>query len=137
MNQARTQLLRGLSSLRAGAQQQEAFSAMSYVHTKDALEIVPTPNIGHKAIAKVDLSTGTCIGEFVSPILDKPTMHTVQINETTHIAPVEGAEFISHGCEVANTRMLIDEKNLIGRVFVSKDVAAGEDLFFNVSQVFG
>ena len=131
----RAQFARGFNSLRfAGAAvQQDVWSGVPFVETEDALEIVPTPNIGHKAVAKMDLPAGTCINEFDAPVLTAPTMHTVQINETTHVAPTRGAEFISHGCEVANTRILIDDKNLIGRFFVTQDVRAGEDLFFNVS----
>ncbi|GBG34894.1 Hypothetical Protein FCC1311_111172 [Hondaea fermentalgiana] len=99
--------------------------------TGDALELVQTENIGRKAIAKVALQPGTVINVFEEPVESRPTMHTVQFDETTHVAPTLGAEFISHACADTNTRIVVDEDCRSASFVVTKPVEAGEDLFFN------
>lgn len=99
--------------------------------TEDALELVETKTIGRKAIARVPLAAGTVINVFREPVEGRPTMHTVQFDETTHVAPTLGAEFISHACAGTNTRIVVHDDRKAASFVVTKDVDAGEDLSFN------
>jgi|GEM_PF-1462816 len=102
-----------------------------HINTKEALQLVETQAVGLKAVARNDLLRGTIINVFRSPILSSPTMHTVMLDEATHVAPTEGAECISHACDATNTRIIIHEDRKGASFVVTEDVAAGEDLTFN------
>lgn len=107
-------------------------SVQGRVRTTDALRLVDAGIIGQKAVAKVPLQAGTVINVFAEPVKSSPTMHTVQFDDRTHVAPTDGAEFISHGCfGTTNTRIIVDEDCASASFVVTRDVEAGGDLSFN------
>lgn len=101
------------------------------VATAEAIQIVDAGVVGRKAVAAQDLTAGTIINEFREPVFDHPTMHTVCLSESVHVAPTEGAEFISHACADTNCRIVVSSDGKVGRVTVTKPVRKGEDFSFN------
>lgn len=101
------------------------------VPTREAIRLVETKTIGRKAVANVALKAGTVINTFQTPVLNRPTMHTVQFDEHIHVAPTDGAEFISHWCEDTNTRIVVAEDRQSAQFVTTCDIEPGQDLSFN------
>jgi hypothetical protein len=86
---------------------------------------------GRKAVARTTLEAGTVLNEFAQPVFTRPTMHTVCLSASVHVAPTQGAEFISHACADTNTRITVSANGLQGKVVTTRKVFEGEDLSFN------
>jgi len=115
----------------AGRGARRVLSDAPRVPAREALELVATENIGRKAVARTALKAGTVVNYFDAPVVSRPLMHTVQFDEQVHVAPTEGAEFISHWCEDTNTRIVVAEDRRSAEFVVTQDVHPGEDLSFN------
>ena len=127
---ARVQLARRVLAP-GGALQQRRLLSQRVVSTSEAIRLVETKTIGRKAVAAVALKAGTVINTFVHPVLRSPLMHTVQFDDKVHVAPTDGAEFISHWCEDTNTRIVVAEDRRSAQFVTTCDVQAGDDLSFN------
>lgn len=99
--------------------------------TKRAIRVVDTKQFGKKAVANVALQRGQVINRYNAPVFSSPTMHTVCLTESIHVAPTFGAECISHACgvDIPNTAMKVVGSEV--QVVVTRDVSEGQDLFFN------
>mmetsp|Transcript_15300 Transcript_15300/g.28139 ORF Transcript_15300/g.28139 Transcript_15300/m.28139 type:complete len:211 (+) Transcript_15300:32-664(+) len=120
----------------AGAQRRglgrKMFSTKATImSTLEALQVVDAGKIGKKAISRVPLKAGTILGSWDAPVEKGPTMHTVQFDSDYHVAPIDGAEFISHGCSGTNTKIQVAQDRKSARFVVTADVEEGADLFFN------
>ena len=124
---------RGLATATASAAAATATAASKVVvPTTAAIRLTAHPVKGTTAVAARDLEPGWVINEFRSPVLRRPTMHTVCLDETTHVAPTQGAEFISHACgSCTNVRIAVADDAQSARFVVTKPVRQGEELAFN------
>eukprot|EP00924_Labyrinthula_sp_SR-Ha-C_P008318 snap_masked-scaffold_11-processed-gene-9.30-mRNA-1 protein AED:0.04 eAED:0.04 QI:0/-1/0/1/-1/1/1/0/173 len=102
---------------------------MNTLITKNAISLINHPIVGKKAVASKLLKAGATLHVFEEPVVDKPTMHTLQLAETRHVSPFDGAECISHSCTNNNVAAIIEEKR--AKFIILKDVKEGEELSFN------
>eukprot|EP00516_Mucochytrium_quahogii_P006093 CAMPEP_0203755508 /NCGR_PEP_ID=MMETSP0098-20131031/8948_1 /ASSEMBLY_ACC=CAM_ASM_000208 /TAXON_ID=96639 /ORGANISM=" , Strain NY0313808BC1" /LENGTH=185 /DNA_ID=CAMNT_0050646997 /DNA_START=91 /DNA_END=648 /DNA_ORIENTATION=- len=101
------------------------------IPTKKAIRIVDAGTVGRAAVAAMDLKAGWTVNVFDGPVVEKPGSHTIQLDEHVHIAPTDGAEYISHKCQDTNSQFMISPDRKTAFVVITADVEQGQPLTFN------
>lgn len=90
--------------------------------------VIVETDVGKAVQAACDIDKGQEVYSFVGKILEKPTMHTVQISETKHVECHGGPEFTAHSCD-PNTIMTVAETST--KLVAIRPIKAGELISFN------
>jgi hypothetical protein len=107
--------------------------SLIFSESKQTIAVKHDDDLNHDyAVANFDLEIGTVISRSSNEIYDKPDMHTICVDENTHVTPDGNGKYLSHACsEGINCSVLVNIITKSYMVVTTKKVSAGDTLAFN------